>query len=362
MKPVDRCRVAVWGPGRLGVEVIRTLADLESVDLVSVLAYSKDKAGRDAGELAGIGPLGVPVTTDRAEMLAARPDVVVHTNMDMGGWQADDDLLKLLSAGYNVITAHAYGGLHLREGDAFERFHSCAVSGGATFYCTGMNPAFELEQLVQTLSGGCSHIESILVRDVMVLDEAGALALEVMGFGKPLDARLSNHLRLWVGQYLEPSMRVTAELLGRPLDRIEFSNHNSPAAHAVELASMTVEEGTCGKIALRFDGYSGDEVFISVEGLYYVGAEQRPSDAVAAEYVVVEIEGRPSMRVTLDLKASLREGLERYPGSPDTPIIYTAAAAPIVQAISLVMAAPAGVMRTPQSPTHYDARFLRRGA
>jgi 4-hydroxy-tetrahydrodipicolinate reductase len=158
-------------------------------------------------------------------------------------------------------------------------------------------------------------------------------------------------------------MRVTAESLGRPLDRIEFSNHNSPAAHSVELASMTVKEGTCGKIALRFDGYSRDEVFISVEGLYYVGGDQRPADAVAAEYVVIDIEGRPSMRVTLDLKASLRGGgLERYPDSPDTPVIYTAAAAPIVQAIPLVMAAPAGVMRTPQSPTHYDARFFRPGA
>jgi 2,4-diaminopentanoate dehydrogenase len=359
MTSIERCRVAVWGPGRLGTEVIRTLAGVESVDLVSVLAYNKDKAGRDAGELAGIGPLGVPVITDLAEMLAARPDVVVHANMDMGGWQADDDLLQLLDAGCNVITAHAYGGLHLREGDAFERFQSHALAGGATFYCTGVNPAFELEQLLQTLTGACSHIESILVRDVMAIDEAGAMALELMGFGKPLDTKLSDHLRLWVGQYLEPSMRVTAELLGKPLDRIAFSSHLSPAARSVELASMTVDEGTCASIALRYDGYSGDDMFISVEGLYYVGAEQRPADAVAAEYVVMEIEGRPSMRVTLDLKASLRKGLERYPDSPDTPIIYTAAAAPIVQAIPLVMAAPAGVMRTPQSPTHYDARFFR---
>jgi len=357
---VERYRVAVWGPGRLGTEVIRALAGLEYVELVSVLAHSEEKAGRDAGELAGIGALGVPVTTDRAKMLAARPDLVVHTNMDLGGWQADDDLLYLLGAGVNVITAHAYGGLHLRPGDAYERFQQAGKGSGATFYCTGVNPAFELEQLVQTLSGGCSHIDSILVRSIIAIDEAGALALELMGYGKPLDTKLNEHLRLWVGQYLEPSMRVTAEVLGRKLDRIEFSSDNGPAARSVELAAMTVEAGTCAKIALRYDGYSGDEKFISFEGYYYVGAEQRPSDAVAAEYVVIEIEGRPSMRVTLELKASLREGLERYPDSLDTPVIYTAAAGPIVQAIPLVMAAPAGVMRTPQSPTHYDARLLRR--
>lgn len=156
-------------------------------------------------------------------MLAAGPDLVVHTNMDLGGWRADDDLLYLLDAGVNVITAHAYGGLHLRAGDAYERFQNAATASGTTFYCTGVNPAFELEQLVQTLSGGCSHIENILVRSVIAIDEAGALALELMGYGKPLDTKLSEHLRLWVGQYLEPSMRVTAELLGqaaRP-DRVQ---------------------------------------------------------------------------------------------------------------------------------------------
>ncbi|MDX8141372.1 hypothetical protein SK854_04555 [Lentzea sp. BCCO 10_0061] len=353
--------MAVWGPGRLGCEVIRAMVGLESVELVSVLAYSEDKAGRDAGELAGVGPLGVRVTTDRAEMLAARPDLVIHTNMDMGAGKADDDLLQLLDVGCNVITAHAYGGLHLREDGAIERFQSHAVAGDATLYCTGVNPSFNVEQLVQTLSGACSHIENILVRDVMAIDEAGEMALELMGYGKPLDTKLSDHLRSWVGQYLEPSMRVTADLLGKPLDRIEFSSHLGPAVRPVKLASMTVEEGTCASVALRYDGYSGDEVFISVEGLYYVGAEQRPADAVAAEYIEVKIEGRPSLHVTVDLKASVHDGLDRYPDSPDTPIVYAAAAGPIVQAIPLVMAAPPGVMRTPPPTAHYDARFLRRG-
>jgi hypothetical protein len=195
---------------------------------------------------------------------------------------------------------------------------------------------------------------------VIAVDEAGAKSLELMGYGKPLDTTLNEHLRLWIGQYLEPSMRVTADLLGRPLDRIEFTSDNGAAVRPVELAEMTVAPGTCAKISLQYHGYSGDENFISFEGYYYVGAEQRPADAAAAEYVVIEIEGRPSMRVTWVLKASLRDGLERYPDCPETPIIYTAAAGPIVQAIPLVMAAPAGVMSTPQSPTHYDARFLRR--
>ena len=108
-------------------------------------------------------------------------------------------------------------------------------------------------------------------------------------------------------------MRVTADLLGRPLDRIEFSSDNGAAARPVELAAMTVPPGTCAKISLRYDGYSGDENFISFEGYYYVGAEQRPADAAAAEYVVIEIEGRPSMRVTWVLKASLRDGLSATP-------------------------------------------------
>ena len=70
-------RVALTGAGgQMGREVVKALQG--ALDLALVAAVSPRHAGRDAGELAGIGPLGLIVEADLATALAATaPDVLV---------------------------------------------------------------------------------------------------------------------------------------------------------------------------------------------------------------------------------------------------------------------------------------------
>ncbi|MCL2543857.1 MAG: hypothetical protein FWE71_15540 [Nocardioidaceae bacterium] len=55
-------RVFQVATGNVGSDMIRRLQRQPDLDLVGVHCYSPDKVGRDAGELAGIGPLGVFAT------------------------------------------------------------------------------------------------------------------------------------------------------------------------------------------------------------------------------------------------------------------------------------------------------------
>ena len=66
-----------------------------------------DKAGRDAGDLAGLGrSLGVAATDDVDAMFALQPDCVVHTAMaDNRLPEALADLEKILRAGINVVSS-----------------------------------------------------------------------------------------------------------------------------------------------------------------------------------------------------------------------------------------------------------------
>ena len=57
-------KVAVWATGGVGKYAIRTIADRPNLDLVGVWVHSDNKDGKDAGELAGIDPLGVRATRD----------------------------------------------------------------------------------------------------------------------------------------------------------------------------------------------------------------------------------------------------------------------------------------------------------
>lgn len=71
-------KVGVWGPGSMGLIALRGVIDHPRLELVDLVVHSGAKAGRDAGELCGIDPVGVAATQDPAAMLAGDADAVVY--------------------------------------------------------------------------------------------------------------------------------------------------------------------------------------------------------------------------------------------------------------------------------------------
>ncbi len=70
------------------------------LELVGLHCYSPDKVGRDAGEIAGIDPIGVIATGTVEEILAAKPDCVTFH-----GVFPDVDLYeRVLEAGIDIVT------------------------------------------------------------------------------------------------------------------------------------------------------------------------------------------------------------------------------------------------------------------
>ena len=57
-------RVVQWTTGNVGRRALRAIAANPQLELVGCYAWSADKVGRDAGELAGIEKIGVPATND----------------------------------------------------------------------------------------------------------------------------------------------------------------------------------------------------------------------------------------------------------------------------------------------------------
>lgn len=103
--PNNPLRVVVWSTGGIGSIAVRAVAENPGTDLVGVWVHSPEKAGRDAGELVGIGPIGVTATDDADALIALRPDCVVYAasgpERDAG---AMPDYIRLLEAGINVVT------------------------------------------------------------------------------------------------------------------------------------------------------------------------------------------------------------------------------------------------------------------
>ncbi len=73
----DKIRVAVAGAaGRMGKAAVRAVAAQPDMTLVAALGRSRG-IGQDAGTIAGTGSLGVSVTASVADLLDAKPDVLV---------------------------------------------------------------------------------------------------------------------------------------------------------------------------------------------------------------------------------------------------------------------------------------------
>ncbi|MFI1801856.1 hypothetical protein ACH427_31570 [Streptomyces sp. NPDC020379] len=347
----EQYRVAVWGTGPLGGALVRHIATMDSLKLVGAFSYTPAKSGRDVGEVIGIGTMGAQVTTDREALIAQHPDVVLHAPRIDGNWDTDDDVLELLGAGINVITALPYHGLRWRGDGAYNRFQRKAAAGGATLYVTGADPDF-VERLVLTLTGLCGQVSHILVREIWAADGLGPLLFQAAGFGQPLSAVQSASVLKLADDFVTPTMRLMGEHIGAPLGRVEATDTSMAAPEDINLGFTTIKRGTLGTLRLRWDGYVADRVACTFEMLYYCGETMRPPEAVAAECWIIEIEGRPSVRVTLDMVASIRHGTTRYDHDPTTPGYY-ASAAPLLQAIPLVVDAPAGIKECVMPTLHY---------
>ena len=67
-------RVFQVASGNVGTEMIKRIQNHPDLELVGLHCYSSDKVGRDAGEITGIGQIGVTATGTFEDILAARPD------------------------------------------------------------------------------------------------------------------------------------------------------------------------------------------------------------------------------------------------------------------------------------------------
>ena len=90
--------------GDVGQVGVRHFADNPVFDLVGVLVHSKEKVGKDAGDIAGIPPVGVAATDDIEAIVAMDADCVFYTPIIMD----TDTVCRLLRSGKNVVTTSGF--------------------------------------------------------------------------------------------------------------------------------------------------------------------------------------------------------------------------------------------------------------
>jgi 4-hydroxy-tetrahydrodipicolinate reductase len=297
-------RVIQWSTGNVGRYSLRAILSHPELELAGVWVHGEKKAGRDAGELCGVAPVGVEATRDADALLEQEADCVVYTaTADLRLMEAVDDIVRILRAGKNVVSSSLVSLVHPAHlGPAVQdKLEDACRQGESSLFFSGIDPGFANDVLPLTLSGLCERWSQIRIREIVnyATYDQPEVVLGTMGFGKEMDdlpllLRPGTLCVAWGG-----TIRLLAAGLGLELDEITQRYECLPAPRDLGTPMGTIAEGT--RAALRFEvsGMVGGEPYSGV-------AREGPKRGFAG---VVPRHGS-DRRVTAGCRAGSQEGAQ----------------------------------------------------
>jgi len=162
-------RVAIVGLGAIGREVLKAVRARPGLVLTAVADPAPELVGRDAGELAGVGPCGVRVVATADEAFTAEAGVDVALVLTTSGVA---ELLPIVEAaalrGVDVIsTCEDLAYADLATPELARKLDARARAGGITVLGTGINPGFVMDRLPLTLAAACVRVDAVRVERVV---------------------------------------------------------------------------------------------------------------------------------------------------------------------------------------------------
>jgi 4-hydroxy-tetrahydrodipicolinate reductase len=330
-------KVIQWSTGNVGRYTLRAILNHPELELAGVWVHSEKKTGRDAGELCGIGDVGVRATNDAEAVLDTDAEVVCYTaTADLRLLEAVEDVCKILRAGKNVVSSSIVPLVHPGHmgPDIQQRLEAACREGGASLWFSGIDPGFANDLLPLTLSGLAERWTQIRIREIVnyATYDQPEVVLGTIGFGQPMD-ELPLLLRpgmltiAWGG-----TIRLLAQGLGLELDQITQHFECLPAPRDLPTPMGTIREGT--RAALRFEvsGIVEGEPRLVVEHVTRMHDDLAPDWPRSDGGYEVIIEGVPRVVCKLDME-------DEHGDHAVGGVVLTATR--LVNAIPAVVAAPA---------------------
>jgi hypothetical protein len=344
---MQKYRVVQWSTGGVGRLALRAIASRPDLELAGVWVHAPDKAGRDAGELAGGAPLGIAASADGAALLALAPDCVCYTAAgEARPRECIDDFCRMLEAGIDVVTTSIPGLVHPSAFDPKQvaRLEQACRKGGATLYASGIEPGFAGDQLVLTLATLCRRIRSVRTQEIFSYAHypVAFTIFEVFGFGKPPARRAILELPGIQAASWGPPVRMVADRLGVALDGIRETYEKRVSERRLEVAAGVIEAGTVGAVRFETIGVVDGRDAIAIEHVNRMAPEIAPDWPSAARDGTYRVlfEGEP------DLCCELQVG-----GAADfSEQGMLATAMRVVNAIPFVCEAPPGLVTSADLP------------
>jgi 4-hydroxy-tetrahydrodipicolinate reductase len=337
--PTKPYRVVQWATGNIGSRALRGVIQHPSLSLAGVYVTSPSKAGRDAGELCGLGPTGVLATNSIDDVLALGADCVLYMPLVLNA----DEVCSLLAAGANVVTTRGeFHRLESMEPELRARVEAACAQGGTSIHSTGSSPGFISEAMPLVLSSLQRRLDNLTIDEYADLSHRDSpdLLFTIMGYGQDPAQFDPRRMSFGVSSF-GPSLHLVADTLGLPLDSVDASGEVAVARNTVQIAAGTIPAGTVAAQRMTVSGWRGDQVLLRFRATWWCTTDLEPTWDVRPTGWHVFVDGDAPLDIDIRFAVTPENMGAMTPG-------YTANRA--VNAVPYVCAAPPGIRTTVELP------------
>ena len=287
-------KVLHYGLGPIGAAVVKQVAERRGFKIVGAVDIDPAKAGRDLGQVAGVGrALRVKVSNDAKKTIkAAKPDVVVLCTLSSlkNVLPQMEEILTLRVPIVSTTEELAYptsGNMKYARA-----IHEIAKKAKVAVLGTGVNPGFTMDALPIALTAVCERVERISVNRVqdarirrLPFQQKIGAGLTTEQFQKKVDDGSVRHVGL------TESIAMIADSLGWTLDRITDDIQPKLATVTISSEFLAVDPGYVCGIIQDGVGFRKGEPVIKLHMEAYLGSPET--------YDAVEIEGSPRLSMKI---------------------------------------------------------------
>ncbi len=296
-----------WGSGNVGSQAIAAIAQRRDLTLKGLFVYNHDKVGKDAGDIAGIGKVGVKATNDVDKILAMKADCVLHSPLPSLVYGEDPEadlktICALLASGKNVISTVGYMYPKVYGSRVVKQLAAACRRGDSSFHGTGANPGWLGDLVPLTMSALSGRIDQIVIQEISNFESypSAHIIFDTMGFGsspahfKKMSARYSS----WLTGLFRESIQMVADGIGLTLDSINTRFSRVLAPQELHVAAGRIPKGSVAGQRWEWAGMVNGKKRIVHETIW------RVHDTIGDQWPrgnhSITLKGQPNMHLEFD--------------------------------------------------------------
>ena len=279
-----------FGIGPLGQKMVKYAVERGCFNIVGAVDTDPDKAGKELGELCGIEPLGITVSSNLDEAIQGKPVEVALVTTVSSIVSLESQVVELAKAKLHIIsTCEELFFPWNTQPEVSRRIDQICRENGVVCLGTGVNPGYMMDFLPTALSGVCQNVKSVKVWRVQDASVRRIPFQQKIGAGLTLEefeAKKSSGTLRHVG--LPESVDFIANRLGWKLDRNVETLEPVIADKDIDTGYKPVSRGMACGVHQVGRGFVGDREVITLTFRAAVGEPE--------SYDQVQIEGEPTIQ------------------------------------------------------------------